>query len=441
MDSEKKKRQNNKAGEKIVTGIFTGGARAALRDPHENLFYYYRGASENQKKHEIQLENNLTKALINTLDLSDKQITDDFLGFIGLPKQKNLPELWLQIGYEKSVVDAEILLENRKIAIENKLYAALRTSQIRNHLKKIKACDRLLVITKKRDDEEIIKERFRGERRIIYKNWENVYCFFREEIEKINHKKISVDTLSKELIEQFLKYLELIDVAPFEGFEPQDFDFFIEGEEIQKTRVKNNLESLAKEVQRRLPKKIRKKFNILRPGNISTSGGQIGSGWIAIQTKGSHSNFTLELDRGTFEVNLVIRDGKYTDDWKPIGIFYNFIKDKPTKFLGLLKNIDKDTDFRISKRIPKNRTSSGRPVFRGGENWEVAMEIALDHQIKLKTENIKKTLELIKYPGITIAKTYLRGDPILTNKDKLVKKCVEMIKQYEKVLDAIGVIE
>jgi len=48
-------------------------------DLHHNLFYGYRGPSTDDRDRERQLENNLTKALVNTLRLGGEAVWRGFL--------------------------------------------------------------------------------------------------------------------------------------------------------------------------------------------------------------------------------------------------------------------------------------------------------------------------------------------------------------------------
>src|SRR4051812_44149151 len=53
-------------------------------DLHQNLFYSYRGPSLDEADRDRQLENNLTKALINTLSLGREAVWVPFLAELGL---------------------------------------------------------------------------------------------------------------------------------------------------------------------------------------------------------------------------------------------------------------------------------------------------------------------------------------------------------------------
>ncbi len=53
-------------------------------DLHHNLFYGYRGPNTDDADRDRQLENNLTKALINTLKLGGETVWRPFLAELGL---------------------------------------------------------------------------------------------------------------------------------------------------------------------------------------------------------------------------------------------------------------------------------------------------------------------------------------------------------------------
>jgi hypothetical protein len=54
-------------------------------DLHHNLFYSYRGPTADNADRDRQIENNLTKALINTLSLGGESVWQLFLSDLGLP--------------------------------------------------------------------------------------------------------------------------------------------------------------------------------------------------------------------------------------------------------------------------------------------------------------------------------------------------------------------
>ena len=54
-------------------------------DLHHNLFYGYRGPISDEGARERQLENNVTKALVNTLRLGGEPVWRPFLAELGVP--------------------------------------------------------------------------------------------------------------------------------------------------------------------------------------------------------------------------------------------------------------------------------------------------------------------------------------------------------------------
>jgi hypothetical protein len=71
-------------------------------DLHHNLFYSYRGPSTDADR-EQQLENNLTKALVNTLSLGGEDVCRAFLAEIGIADMR----------------DAKFLLQRRDLPIRS----------------------------------------------------------------------------------------------------------------------------------------------------------------------------------------------------------------------------------------------------------------------------------------------------------------------------------
>ena len=72
---------------------FNHEQRRVNTDFHRNIFYYYRGASLSDDQRERQLENNTTKALINTLEHCDRSVCQKFLTQI-MDRYGINPEIW-----------------------------------------------------------------------------------------------------------------------------------------------------------------------------------------------------------------------------------------------------------------------------------------------------------------------------------------------------------
>jgi hypothetical protein len=54
---------------------------------YQNIFHYYRGQTKNKDEGSsiLQIENNVTKALLNLLQHSSRRLTENFLEFVGIP--------------------------------------------------------------------------------------------------------------------------------------------------------------------------------------------------------------------------------------------------------------------------------------------------------------------------------------------------------------------
>lgn len=58
-------------------------------DLHHNLYYSYRGSATSDADRDRQLENNLTKALLNTMCLGGEAVWKPFLRELGIPSPED----------------------------------------------------------------------------------------------------------------------------------------------------------------------------------------------------------------------------------------------------------------------------------------------------------------------------------------------------------------
>jgi hypothetical protein len=61
-----------------------------VADFHRNIFSYYRGASQPEQDREQQLEDNTTKALVNTLEHCRRHVATKFLEWLGISTPRNI---------------------------------------------------------------------------------------------------------------------------------------------------------------------------------------------------------------------------------------------------------------------------------------------------------------------------------------------------------------
>jgi hypothetical protein len=123
-----------------------------MKDPHQNIFFYYRGPSSLKvvSLYDFQVEDNTTKSLVNILEFCEKagfeKLTRALLAAIRAPKRRVI-DFKLQRGLEDSRPDGLIDLGTYEIHIESKVRARLDLDQIKRHLTAIGSQDILLVVT------------------------------------------------------------------------------------------------------------------------------------------------------------------------------------------------------------------------------------------------------------------------------------------------------
>lgn len=204
-------------------------------DLHHNLFYSYRGQNTDTADRDRQLENNVTKALINTLDLGGSGVCCPFLAWLGLmdtPNVKfllqrcNLPSgtaaekrirVFLGIskkkinwadagvnGTSESVPDAWIYGDKFVVLVESKINdAAFSPGQVQAHLARLKSIGH-------------------KSPRIVTKTWGQIHGFFERLLPSLT------DTPSaKLLVEQFIEFLEYTGMSEFTGFRLEHFRYFL----------------------------------------------------------------------------------------------------------------------------------------------------------------------------------------------------------------------
>jgi hypothetical protein len=232
-----------------------------MADFHHNIFYYYRGAKQSEQEQEQQLEDNTTKALINTLQHCSLVIATKFLEWVGITAPSKI-EFALQkptIGSEKihhksqrlllgivgtikaenesictqltgipagdSRPDAWVYGEDFVLLVESKVgESALELNQMQCHWQKLQPDayhpPRCRVLT-----------------------WAQVHRFFVTLLPELKDK-------NKWLVEQFTQYLEWTGMTEFVGFEEGIFEFFVHGEKDPDTKkwVRDTMKALAEKV-------------------------------------------------------------------------------------------------------------------------------------------------------------------------------------------------
>ncbi|PWI47365.1 hypothetical protein CEE45_12280 [Candidatus Heimdallarchaeota archaeon B3_Heim] len=326
-----------------------------MQDPHRNIFFSYQGSRRDQT---IQLENNITKALINTLEysspivgrafvqelgfviddqslqyglqrnpLSDRSLERNFQmkGLIGIVPEEykhESPELLkdsLPSQPISSVPDAWIWQDNKLIlAFENKIKGKLDKNQLNAH-----------------------KSLLSRSVTYILKTWEELAKFFVKLIPKLdqgNHQEKVKDLF---LIDQFIKYLEMNNLTPFYGFYQSDFDFIV-GEDLeQKRMVKKRFKKFINELYQQLPSRYIRKLRYHYVGSLKEP-----HCWGTFANKPKH----LRIDIPHFTFNLR-HDGFYVgvniEGTNAVKKLYNRLKIKQQKFEELIDSLPSQQKIKL----------------------------------------------------------------------------------------------
>jgi hypothetical protein len=206
----------------------------ATVDMHHNLLYSYRGPNIDDADRDRQLENNLTKALINTLSFGGESVSRPFLVELGLAdarhpdfllQRRDLPSggaatkrqrmllgiskekaVWpssedMDIPYE-SVPDAWLYGDGFAVLVESKVDGGFLPGQMQGHLGRL------------RSNEGVPPT-------IMLKTWGEIHAFFRALLPSLT------DAVPRLLVAQLTQFLEFSGMTGFTGFRPDHFDYFI----------------------------------------------------------------------------------------------------------------------------------------------------------------------------------------------------------------------
>lgn len=214
---------------------------------YQNIFNYYRGQNfkiSDELETDYQIEDNTTKAFINTLEKSVNEITFNFLKSIcNIADKKIIFEL--QPILENSRPDAVITIGNQNIYIESKVAANLDIEQIKKHISGFEnQTDILLVITCNENDVNILDQFLN----VKFITWNSIWKYFQG--------VTTNDKISSFLIKEFSNYLEDNSLTEFNMWKQKDFDAFLFIEEDtdkeRRRNVKDKFFSFMKAVHNQL---------------------------------------------------------------------------------------------------------------------------------------------------------------------------------------------
>ncbi|MEJ1511764.1 hypothetical protein R3O67_00005 [Bacillus cereus] len=182
---------------------------------YDNIFHYFRGGNVD-KDNELQIENNVTKALINVLQHSSLALTKNLISFLGFKVQGSEYDYRLQIASQLSeiaktgsvlgIADTTHVIENnRRLKSESGVPDAAILSKELNLLIEVKtgrnsylSYDQLNRHKRKFSNDQLINEAVK----II--TWDELRVFFRKQ-----QNYFGGESITRFLLKQFEEFCEI----------------------------------------------------------------------------------------------------------------------------------------------------------------------------------------------------------------------------------------
>lgn len=387
-------------------------------NPYRNVFMYFRGPSPNQEQADIQLEDNITKSLINLFEHSEKNLLRDFLNSIDINITPINVFFDLQVANPESRPDALIRTNECDIYIESKYEAPFDCEQLKKHIKYKKSGDFILYISKQKYPEQITQRYHRD--KVIFLNWKQIAVFMIAEQDRNTYLKNSI---SHFLIWQFIDFMEELNMTPFRGWANRDFEAFLvtenENQKIandQRKRVKEKLGQFLNETKGL----IDQKFDFYEDCSLYIGNLDKEHVWGAIKFSDDSLINQIHISVIFNAYNLSI--GIQIEGKKPTTKAIKIIKNNKGKFLEILKKLT-HYNFVIRKRFQIQVSK-----------WDstVVAQIALEPKITNDDlEYIVKKMEQYKYVELRIAKIYDKHE-VINKGQKFIEECVDsLVTVYE----------
>jgi len=378
---------------------------------YRNVFMYFRGASVNHAQVDRQLEDNITKSLINLFEYSDKRILKDFLQSIGIVITTDNVFFDLQVANDESRTDALIRTNECDINIESKYNSPFDEEQLKKHIENTTGY--ILYISKEKYKEEI-KLRYYGQD-VIFLNWSDIADFIIKECDKNTYPK---ETVTSFLSRQFIDYMEELNMIPFRGWNNRDFESFLlmENENLrvaedERKRVKEKHEQFLIELKEKISQRIDLyKVCELHMGNLDKE-----HVWGAIKfNEGSLIN-QIHISVILNAYNLSI--GIQIEGHNPSQAAIKRIKNNKKKFHDILRKL---IDY---KYVIRKRFNIQAAIWHS----VVVAEIAVGPEITSDDiEYINKKMEQYKYVELRIARIYSKHE-VINGGQKFIDDCVDSI--------------
>ena len=408
---------------------------------YHNIFHYYRGPRESASDYE-QIENNLTKALVNTLELSSAEVANAFLRWLGV---RNPPPFQkLRFDLQRATPSRPVYQGLHGILLciagsaDGEPEAAAVTSRSdasppRRDIPDAWVYGTRLVVgieAKLRQPDEEQLQRYQeklecltGARPVMKRvSWNEVSDHFKTSVAGPVGRGNTVDGL---LVRQFVKELEMIGQASFTGFEAMHFDFDPADRE-DWTWIRGVLRRLADDVRSRAGLGDWKTW---LPGRLSPA--RTRYAWVGIGPEapsvGAKPHITLALTPGEVEIYASFNTAQAM---RPLRWL---LKAEPAETYGELLN--------LAKKGFTLRLAAKEHLGPRQDEWHFVADLAL-HMVAINPGDgprlLKDLLACHKNPVVEVRKTLARHDAMhLKEKalDEVAKACLDLLPLIQKALE------
>jgi len=423
-----------------------------MTDFHDNIFYYYRGPEQSQQKQlDPQLENNTTKALVNTLKHCDSAVALKFLEWLGITATGKV-ETELQkttIGKERIHRTSQRLLlgltavperrgnsictnlersvngdsrpdgwlygEDFVVLIESKVgNASLEPNQMRSHFCKLK------VDTPQEPKCEV-------------RTWAEVHQFFVTLLPELKDK-------NKFLVEQFTQYLEYKNMSEFSGFEEEMFEFFVHAEKDSDTKqeIRGRMDLLGKKVLLKPNglQVLNKSFYTMH--HVGNFGSKDDHFWVAFGPKefGNYAHQTISLYDYGLDVFVNIELAPAVKKLR------EKIRNEELKFREIVSELPEP--FRVIIEERKNKQASIFDYYPIATLEAGIRKLPNPEPYGLKDpksngfDYLERLLEQIKFPYVSLRKRIDRKRILKLKGDDLVEEVVRFMKAFNPLVEFIN---
>jgi hypothetical protein len=388
------------------------------QSPYRNIFMYFRGSGSNQASVDQQLEDNITKSLINLFEHSNKNLLKDFLSSININISTEKILFYIQVVNPGSRPDALIRTNDCDIFIESKYGAPFDGQQLQNHLKNTEGY--ILYISKQKYIEEITKKYH--ENNVIFINWIDIVKFL---IKEENKSTYTNNTTTHFLIRQFIEYMEELNMAPFNGWSNRDFEAFLTTEnenlkvaEDERKRVKEKLNQFLNDTK----EKIEKKYTFYKGCELKIGNLDQEHVWGAIRFSEESLIDQIHISIIMNAYNLSV--GIQIEGKKPTNKAIKKIKNDKEKFLKLLKKLD-NFIYIIRERfnIQVQKFDS-----------RIVAQIVIDSKIGADdVEYIIKKMDQYKLVELRIARIYDKHE-VINKGQRFIEECINSLVILDEMI-------